>query len=53
MQNEATAKLPYIRHWHEKRSIKAKEKFIGFYYFVVQKNTFIGRNRMSNSKEVP
>ena len=37
MQNEATAKLPYIRHWHEKRSIKAKEKFIGFYYFVVQK----------------
>ena len=37
MQNEATAKLPYIRHWHEKRSIKAKEKFIRFYYFVVQK----------------
>ena len=51
MQNEATARLQCIRHWHENRSIDAKEKF--YYYFVEQKNTFIGRNRMSNSKEVP
>ena len=48
MQNEATARLPCIRHWRENRSIKAKEKFIGFFYHVEQKNTFIGRNRMSN-----
>ena len=37
MQNEATARLQCIRHWHENRSIKAKEKFFRFYYFVEQK----------------
>ena len=46
MQNEATARIPFLQ-----ASIEAKEKF--YYNFVEQKNTFIGRNRMSNSKEVP